>query len=44
MVNKLTVNNDYYETESTKMAFIWGRIDGLAQSILEPRFTLTISD
>ena len=44
MVNKLTVNDDHYETESAKMAFVWGRTDGLAQSILEPRFTSINSD
>ena len=44
MINKLTVNDDHYKTESAKMAFIWGRTDGLAQSILKPRFTLIISD
>ena len=44
MVNKLTVNDDHYETELAKMAFIWGRTDKLAQSILEPHFTLIKSD
>ena len=44
MVNKLTINNNHYKTESAKMAFIWERTDGLAQSILEPRFTLINSN
>ena len=44
MVNKLTVNDDHYETKLAKMAFIWGRTDRLAQSSLKPRFTLIDSD
>ena len=40
MVNKLTVNNDHYKTKLAKIAFIWERTDGLAQSILKPCFTL----
>ena len=44
MVNKLTINDDYFETESAKMAFIWGCTDGLAQSILEPGYTSTDSN
>ena len=44
MVNKLTVNNDHFKTELAKIAFIWGRIDGLAQSILKPCYTSTNSD
>ena len=44
MVNKLTINDDHFETESAKMAFIWGRTDGLAQSILEPGYTSTDSN
>ena len=43
MVNKLTVNDDHFETELAKMAFIWERTDGLAQSILKPYYTLTDS-
>ena len=44
MVNKLTVNDDHYETKLAKIAFVWGRTDRLAQSILEPRFTLINSN
>ena len=44
MVNKLTINDDHFKTKLAKMAFIWGRIDGLTQSILKFYYTSTDSD
>ena len=44
MVNKLTINDDHFKTKLAKIAFIWGRTDRLAQSILEPGYTLTNSN